>query len=180
MLETARGFSYDVFNDAKGTECSIQNSSASGSYIWFGLRRIEPVIEIPDGLKPVTCLHLKSGTEINLELCEGDIVWNNRMHLSQINASEIIALFEVFRNNGFFEKLVRKDRHNVEWSIQITGDYLEIGCDNPDPQICIDGWKELILPENAIVVTHMFLSVKEIDMLLPLLKTFIETGSISG
>lgn len=180
MQKTARGFSYDIFNDAKGTQCSIQDSSVSGSYIWFGVKKVDPVIETPDGLKPITHLHLKSGKEIDLELHKSYILWNDRMHLSQKDVAKIIVSFEVFRNDGVFEKAVQKDRYGAEWSIQITGEYIEIGCDKPEPKICMNGWQELILPKNAIVGTHMFLSVKEINMLLPLLKTFFETGSIDG
>lgn len=93
---TERGFDYTEFNDANGTPCNIQISSAVRDeyLIWFGAEDI--------GLK-----HFKAGQgwkDVELtNTTEEHYVANNRMHLTQSQVRDLLPVLQRFADTGELE-----------------------------------------------------------------------------
>ena len=97
------------------------------------------------------------------------------------------------------------DRYDIKCSIQdssiATEACLWLGVDDPQPQITardavaigredllkpvgdperLNGWVSYPLPAQVSLSTRMHLTVEQVKALLPVLQTFVETGSIDG
>ncbi len=180
--KTSRGFGLGEFKDAKGNECSIQDSSlATQGAIWFGVQDVNPQRMGENGLEPVPPPELP----IPIAGMPGflhDILFNTRMHLSESGTKSLIRTFEKFLSEGKVRARKFKDLYGHACSLRTTDGCIEVGHDDPNPQICEPGkgWRPVVYPEDTIWTMHMFLGKKEITMLLPHMKRFAEGGYISG
>lgn len=87
--KTQRGFVYWEFKDRYNKQCSLQKSSlATEDAIWLGCDDPEPQVLIPG----------KGWTPI--ELPEGDVSINTRMHLTQEQAKALVPLLIHFVDTG--------------------------------------------------------------------------------
>lgn len=92
MPKTQRGFAYHNFKDRNGTECSIQKSSdAMQDCIWLGARDI--------GLKKFTPYVGWEDVDTS-RVGEVSYIANNRMHLTQKQASKLITILQRFVDTG--------------------------------------------------------------------------------
>ena len=204
--ETRRGFKLGTFKDTKGVECSIQKSSlASKQAIWFGVNEVDPRILKEGVWEPVTTASYQP-TDIHGNLIVGEltpvtelhqVLYEDRMHISQDHANTLLEIFNKFLNKELVEPLVFTDLYGAKCSIQVTKEpiphgveaedinsfklteeFIELGCDDANPRICIRGWRSLIFPEGTIFTTHMFLGKDQLSNLIPLLEHFANTGEL--
>lgn len=87
------------------------------------------------------------------------------------------------------------DRYGCACSIQksslATEDAIWFGIDNADPKIMVsdakrmgietkqeNGWCAYPIPKEVLLSTRMHLTREMVESLLPLLKTFVETGNL--
>lgn len=73
---TERGFGLVTFNDASGRQCSLQESSAVGGFIWLGVDDAEPKrfiphvgyqdYHLPEGVVLSTRMHLTAESALKL------------------------------------------------------------------------------------------------------------------
>jgi len=91
--KTNRGFCCTEFNDANGTPCNIQESSAcrDEALIWFGAEDI--------GLKHFKAHEGWKDVELTNTI-EEHYVANNRMHLTQSQVAELLPILEHFVKTG--------------------------------------------------------------------------------
>jgi hypothetical protein len=94
---TERGFHYSEFNDANGTECNIQESSAmrDEGLIWFGSAKIGLQHFRPEhgGWKEVT-------EPDEVHTMTEHYVANNRMHLTQSQVKDLLPALQYFAEHG--------------------------------------------------------------------------------
>lgn len=89
MQVTNRGFRYTEFTDRNGTKCSLQESSlATEPAIWFGASNLE-VKEFTPG----------RGWNV-VELSKGDVIGNQRMHLTQEQVRALLPMLQRFAETG--------------------------------------------------------------------------------
>lgn len=176
--KTSRGFGKGTFADAKKQECSIQDSSlATEAAIWFGVEDANPQILVGDTLQPVP----PPVKPIPISGWPGlthDILINTRMHLTIRMTKTLIRNFEKYLATGTVRKRTFVDRYGCEASIRLTDGLIELGCDNPNPQICDNGWRPVKYPDGTIFNIHMFLGREEVEGLLPHMKRFAEGGYV--
>jgi len=176
LSRTSRGFSYDSFLDSKGTECSIQESSlATESAIWFGLSNYKPTLNgepVPDPVAPIPIDGYPG-------LFMGILI-NDRMHLTKIQAIQLILDFEKYLLTKEVKSRNFKDRNSINCSIKLTDGLIELGCDDANPQILNNGWRPVVYPIGTEFNLHMFLGFDEVNNLLTLLKNFVETGYLDS
>jgi hypothetical protein len=83
-----------------------------------------------------------------------------------------------------FGRIEFKDRYDVACSLQRSSlaseDCVWLGCDEPDPKVCIPGkgWQKVQLPEDCVTNTRMHLTRQQAKGLLPHLQAFARTGEI--
>jgi len=98
IKKTIRCFAVAEFSDAKGTPCSIQESSGDGPAIWFGAKQI--------GLKEFVANRVPAWKEIS-KCDESDIrhhhVANNRILLTQEIVKELLPILQRFAETGNLE-----------------------------------------------------------------------------
>jgi hypothetical protein len=75
------------------------------------------------------------------------------------------------------------DAHQNECSLQESStdmyDAVWLGVQEPVINVMVDGgWKDLVLPEGAVVNSRMHLTQRQIRKILPLLEYFAEHGSL--
>jgi hypothetical protein len=76
------------------------------------------------------------------------------------------------------------DRYGAGCSIQESSLASEaciwLGCDDPDPRVCIPGkgWQSVPLPMDTVCNTRMHLTQDMVKSLLPLLEKFAKTGQL--
>lgn len=75
------------------------------------------------------------------------------------------------------------DRYGKKCSIQLSSladdRCIWLGIDEPDPQIMTDkGWKDYHIPKDVLITTRMHLNIETVEMLIPILQRFVETGDI--
>jgi hypothetical protein len=91
MRKTNRGFRLKHFMDSNGVDCSIQESSAIGGFLWLGVHDVQHKyfpgdctgwhdVALPDG---VSCF--------------------SRMHLNRKQVRALLPLLERFAKNGSLE-----------------------------------------------------------------------------
>jgi hypothetical protein len=87
---TSRGFSYNELMDLKNRVISVQQSSANGSFIWFGCSS-----------KIHKDAYVKEGDNlVKYEYPRGDVLVNERLHLSIPNTRKLIkAINELWKLN---------------------------------------------------------------------------------
>ncbi len=204
--ETRRGFKLATFKDAKGIECSIQKSSLrSKQAIWFGVNKVDPRILKKGVWEPVTTAGYQP-TDINGNLIIGEltpvtelhkVLYEDRMHLSQDHTNILLEIINKFLNKELVDPLVFTDLYGSKCSIRVTKEpiphgveaedihsfklieeFIELGCDNANPRIWIQGWRSLIFPKGTFFTTHMFLGKDQLSNLIPLLKHFVNTGEL--
>lgn len=77
-----------------------------------------------------------------------------------------------------------KDRNDVNCTLQksslATEDAIWLGCNAPDPRVCIpgQGWQLVPMPEGYICNDRMHLTRKQVKKLLPILQKFVDEGEI--
>lgn len=180
--KTNRGFGIGEFKDAKNVECSIQESSlATEAAIWFGTQNADPKKEtengwekvpIPSNIVPRDIF----GNKIPVSDFGKSILFNTRMHLTQKHTKQLIKDFKNYLLVNKIRKRQFVDRYGSKCSIRTTDNLIELGCDDADPKVCIQGWQPVIFPEGTVFTTHMFLGKEEILILLPMLERFQATG----
>lgn len=83
-----------------------------------------------------------------------------------------------------FAQIDFKDHYGTECSLQesslATEHAIWLGCNETNPQVCIPGrgWTPVPLPHDTLCNTRMHLTRKEVEMLLPYLQKFVETGEL--
>jgi len=78
-----------------------------------------------------------------------------------------------------------KDYYNSECSIQLSSladdRCIWLGVDEPKAKRMTDsGWKDYPLPENVMITTRMHLNIEQVELLLPILQNFVETGELEN
>lgn len=169
--KTSRGFALGEFKDGKGVLCSIQESSLATQWaIWFGTKDADPRHPGPDGkLIPVPL------PEVNHAIGQG-ILFNDRMHLGTKEVGLLVHEFCKFRKKRCLDARTFTDLYGCPCSIKVTQGRIELGCDDPRPQICDHGWRPLKMPEGTVYTIHMHLGIKQINELLPMMRKFLRTG----
>lgn len=178
LKKNQRGFVFGKFADAKGTLCSIQESSLATEYaIWFGVTDVNPqilkdgkLVPVPPPVEPIPIVGFPGLTH--------DIAFNDRMHLTIEDVQVLVEEFQKYLTTKKCKTRRFKDRYNNDCSIRLTEGLIELGCDNANPQICSNGWHPVAYPKGTIFTTHMFLGVAEVMELKPLLDRFLETGRV--
>lgn len=162
--KTERGFKIGEFNDMDGKLCSLQESSlATEAAVWFGTQDATPMYK---------------GEPVPFPK---DTLFNDRMDLTCHLASMIMRRFEKFLATSMFPVIKNKpDRYGNTFSMFASDDHetLWLGCDDANPQVCNFGWKPVPYPEGTTFDIRMHLNKEIIEDLLPLLKSFIQTGSL--
>lgn len=76
------------------------------------------------------------------------------------------------------------DEYGTPCSIQKSSlaekDCIWLGVHDARPKICVygEGWKEISLPEGAMISSRMHLSREHVKELLPILQHFADTGEL--
>lgn len=176
--KTERGFAFGCFLDAKGVECSIQDSSlASQAAIWLGVRDANPQKlgpngweAVPDPVQPIPIEGYPGLTH--------DILFTTRMHLGIKGVKYLRTRFKKFLDDKEFKPSSFTDLYMEQCSINIVGDCLKVGCDDAHPQICDHGWRPVPYPEGTFFTTHMFLNKEHVTELLKIFDLFLNNGYI--
>lgn len=102
-IKTERGFSVIVFRDAYDKECSLQQSSADGDFVWLGIQDADPLIMKSDAQK------------LGLELPPGEVsgwmpykvpaevLMHTRMHLNREQVQSLVEHLQSWLETGNFE-----------------------------------------------------------------------------
>lgn len=167
MIEkTCRGFAISNFNDMDGKPCSLQKSSlAFEEAIWLGVEKPTPRLLV-EGIS----------TEVPFPK---DTLFNDRMHLTQPMAKELVSDFNKFIETGKVEpKYKLKDRYDNTYSIYSEDNTLWLGIDDPKPQVCNLGWHPVPYPKETTFDILMHLDQNLVKVMLPYLNKFIKTGEL--
>lgn len=93
---TERGFSYFLFTDANGAECTLQESSADRDepLVWLGCSEI--------GLKRFTPGQGWEAVQLEDDMHKGGVghVANNRMHLTLSQVRDLLPVLQHFAETG--------------------------------------------------------------------------------
>lgn len=80
-----------------------------------------------------------------------------------------------------------KDRYNAPCSLQECSIFAEacirLGVDDPNPEVLTSkikkggkGWVPYPIPDSVHITTSMFLTIKQVEELIPHLQRFVDTG----
>lgn len=89
-----------------------------------------------------------------------------------------------FTTNRGFRRFDFKDRYGEECSLQESSlaeeDAIWLGVNETKPKVCVygEGWKDVPLPEGAMICSRMHLTVEQVEELIPLLQHFVNTGCL--
>ncbi|RTL01306.1 MAG: hypothetical protein EKK57_04945 [Proteobacteria bacterium] len=92
---TGRGFGIYRFVDSGGNECSLQQSSAIGDYVWLGSKEIGV-----QGFQPGNGWESITDDDIKTKFDVTDIIANNRMHLNRAQVAALIPILQNFVDTG--------------------------------------------------------------------------------
>jgi len=116
-MKTLRGFEVKHFEDDYGIDCSIQESSAVGGYVWLGVHRPAVKVmwkDVPKLLETLPAIKKDSPETNECGWCTvrlpDDASINGRMHLSREQAKEIAAELLYFARHGRLREEKEKER----------------------------------------------------------------------
>lgn len=162
--KTNRGFCGGNFKDAAGTTCRIQeSSSANVRCIWFGVENASPTLN-GEPAKPLYSGH------------STQILFNDQMHIDKRLARRLIYALEQFLVGIHVRKRKFFDTKYVACTLEFVNGKILVGPNDPNPQVCDQGWRPLKYPEGTVFNTHMCLGKREINKILPALKEFVATS----
>ena len=98
LKKTIRGFKRGEFKDADNTECSIQESSACGAYIWLGVNKVDAQFLAKDAKKVGVATDRTLGW-IQYPI-PPEVSLFSRMHLSQKQVKKLLPLLTHFAEHG--------------------------------------------------------------------------------
>lgn len=100
---TNRGFKLGEFTDRYGVKCSIQESSlATEAAIWFGVDDVDPQIMASDAKKlGIPTKETTGWVKYNVP---DEVLFNDRMHLTQEMVRELLPTLEYFAKHGCLPK----------------------------------------------------------------------------
>lgn len=96
---------------------------------------------------------------------------------------------ELKKTNRGFSYIEFSDKYGTKCSIQksslATEDAIWFGVDDADPKILASevqeggtGWVKYPIPESVSLTTRMHLTIEQVERLLPILHSFVDTGEV--
>jgi hypothetical protein len=103
MEKTSRGFDYTEFKDDYGTKCSLQkSSSAMTDRVWFGVNDVNPQIMALDAIRLGYPTNGHANGWVPFDVPQ-EVMFTDRMHLSQETLHELMPALEEFIDTGELE-----------------------------------------------------------------------------
>ncbi len=116
-MKTLRGFEVKHFQDDHGIDCSIQESSAVGGYVWLGVHKPTVKVmwkDVPKLLETLPAIKKDSPETNEYGWCTvklpDDALIDGRTHLSREQAKEIAAELLYFARHGRLREEKEKER----------------------------------------------------------------------
>lgn len=99
---TQRGFALTEFTDRSGVPCALQESSADGASIWFGVTDTNPIIMASDARKlgrADLCTNGETTGFVKWPVPK-EVLFHDRMHLTQEQVKALLPALQHFAETG--------------------------------------------------------------------------------